>query len=153
MEQNDLQKGHFIKSLVLFWVIDQGAWERGLNKLQYPYGIEHGLRTPNEGINQRNMEIWAMWHTKYTSAVPKNLGVGVDFRPCSESDFLTGHSWSVEWSMTLLLSSMISVLCSVIFIIQSCDKISLSGTWTEIMNTGLASQSGDRNPTLPIAII
>ena len=24
---------------------------------------------------------------KYASAVPKNLGVGVDFRPCSEGDF------------------------------------------------------------------
>ena len=30
-----------------------------------------------------------MWQTKYASAVPKNLGVGVDFRPCSEGDFLT----------------------------------------------------------------
>ena len=29
-----------------------------------------------------------MWQTKYASAVPKNLGVGVDFRPCSEDDFL-----------------------------------------------------------------
>ena len=33
----------------------------------------------------------AMWQTKYTSAIRKNLGVGVDFRPCSEDDFLTGH--------------------------------------------------------------
>ena len=32
-----------------------------------------------------------MWQTKYTSAIPKNLGVGVDFRPCSEGDFLTGR--------------------------------------------------------------
>ena len=31
-----------------------------------------------------------MWQTKYASAVPKNLGVGVDFRPCSEDHFLTG---------------------------------------------------------------
>ena len=29
----------------------------------------HGLRTPNEGINQRYL-------TKYAWAVPKNLGVG-----------------------------------------------------------------------------
>ena len=34
-----------------------------------------------------------MWQTKYASAVPKNLGV--DFRPCSEGDFLTGRSYSV----------------------------------------------------------
>ena len=37
-------------------------------------------------------EIWKfgpMWQTKYASAVPKNLGLGFDFRPCSEGDFLT----------------------------------------------------------------
>ena len=32
-----------------------------------------------------------MWQTKYASAVPKNLGVGVDFGPYSEDDFLTGR--------------------------------------------------------------
>ena len=32
-----------------------------------------------------------MWQTKYASAVPKNLGVGVDFWQCSEGDFLTGR--------------------------------------------------------------
>ena len=32
-----------------------------------------------------------MWQTKYALAVPKNLGVGVDLRPCSEGDFLTGR--------------------------------------------------------------
>ena len=32
-----------------------------------------------------------MWQTKYASAVPKNLEVGVDFWPCSEGDFLTGR--------------------------------------------------------------
>ena len=53
-------------------------------------GYTHGLRTPNEGINQRYLKNWAeMWQTKYASAVPKNLGVGVDFRPFSESDFLS----------------------------------------------------------------
>ena len=43
---------------------------------------EHGLRAPNEGINQRNLKI---------SAIPKNLGVGLDFLLCSEGDFLTGQ--------------------------------------------------------------
>ena len=43
--------------------------------------IIHGLRTPNEGINQSNLKIGAMWQTKYALAVPKNLGVGVDFLP------------------------------------------------------------------------
>ena len=50
----------------------------------------HELRTPNEGMNQRNLKIRADVEGKYASAVPKNLGVGVDFRPCSEGDFLTG---------------------------------------------------------------
>ena len=25
-----------------------------------------------------------MWQKKYASAIPKNFGVGVNFRPCSE---------------------------------------------------------------------
>ena len=29
-----------------------------------------------------------MWQTKYASAVPKNLGLGLNFRPCSEDYFL-----------------------------------------------------------------
>jgi hypothetical protein len=48
-------------------------------------------------------EIWKfgpMWQTKYASAVPKNLGVGVDFPPFSEGDFLTGHP-----------SSMVNAIC------------------------------------------
>ena len=36
-----------------------------------------------------------MWQTKYASAVPKNLGVGVNFRPCSEDYFLSGRPQSV----------------------------------------------------------
>ena len=32
-----------------------------------------------------------MWQIKYALAIPKNLGVGVDFQPCSEDDFLTGR--------------------------------------------------------------
>ena len=31
-----------------------------------------------------------MWQTKYASDVHKNLGLGLDFRPCSEDHFLTG---------------------------------------------------------------
>ena len=37
-----------------------------------------------------------MWQTNYASAVPKILGVGVDFRPCSEGNFLTGRLYSME---------------------------------------------------------
>jgi hypothetical protein len=31
-----------------------------------------------------------MWQTKYALAVPKNLGVGVNFWPCREGHFLSG---------------------------------------------------------------
>ena len=36
-----------------------------------------------------------MWQTKYASAVTKNLGVGVDFRPFSEGYFFSGRPQSV----------------------------------------------------------
>ena len=36
-----------------------------------------------------------MWQTNYASAVPKTLGVGVSFRPCSEGYFLSGRPQSV----------------------------------------------------------
>ena len=36
-----------------------------------------------------------MWQTKYVSAVPKNLGFGLNFRPCSEDFFLSGRPQSV----------------------------------------------------------
>ena len=55
------------------------------------YGSMHGLRTPKEGINQINLKIWAHVAEKYASAVPKDLGVVVDFRPYSEDDFHTGR--------------------------------------------------------------
>ena len=40
-----------------------------------------------------------MWQTKYASAVPINLGLGLDFQPCSEGDFLTGRPQSVIVNM------------------------------------------------------
>ena len=51
-------------------------------------GFGHGLWTPIEGINQRNLK---MWQTEYALAVSKNLVVGVNFRLCSERDFLTSR--------------------------------------------------------------
>ena len=59
--------------------------------LHWTVPLGHRLGTPNEGINQRNLKIWADVADKYASAVPKNLGVGVEFRPCSEGNFLTEH--------------------------------------------------------------
>ena len=41
-----------------------------------------------------------MWQTKYASAVPKNLGVEVNFRPCSEGYFLSRHPQSVLLRIT-----------------------------------------------------
>ena len=32
-----------------------------------------------------------MWQTKYALAVPKNLGLGFDLRPCNEGDFPIGR--------------------------------------------------------------
>ena len=43
--------------------------------------INHGLWTPNEGINQRNMKIWA--------DVADKTALGVDFRSFIEGDFLS----------------------------------------------------------------
>ena len=37
-----------------------------------------------------------MWQTKYAAAIPKNLGVGVNFRPCCEGRFLSGRPQSVS---------------------------------------------------------
>ena len=42
----------------------------------------HGLRTPNEGKNQRYLKNWADVADKICLAVPKNLGLS--FRPCRE---------------------------------------------------------------------
>ena len=46
--------------------------------------ICHGPQTPI-------WKIGPIWKTKYASAVLRNLGVGVNFRPCSESYFLSGR--------------------------------------------------------------
>ena len=51
----------------------------------------HGLRTPNESINQRNLKIMADVADKICFGRTKILGVGVDFQLCSEGDFLTGR--------------------------------------------------------------
>ena len=41
-----------------------------------------------------------MWQTKYASAVPKSLGVGLNFWPCSEGYFLPGRLQSVSAPIT-----------------------------------------------------
>ena len=41
--------------------------------------MNHGLRTPNEGINQRNLKIGADVADKICFGRTKNLGAGVNF--------------------------------------------------------------------------
>ena len=43
----------------------------------------HELRTLNEGINQRYLKNLADVADKYASVAPKNLGLELNFRPCS----------------------------------------------------------------------
>ena len=73
-------------------------------------GSVHVNKPRTADTQWRHKEIWKfgpMWQTKYASAVPKNLGVGVDFRPCSAGDFLTGRPWSVEQAMHKVISKYV----------------------------------------------
>ena len=55
-------------------------------------GLGHGLWTPNEGINQRYLKNWAdVADKKYALAIPKYLGLGLNFRPCNKDHFLSGR--------------------------------------------------------------
>ena len=51
-----------------------------------------------------------MWQTEYALAVQKYLGVGVDFRLCSEGDFLTGRLQSVVFNKLCFISCNIKRL-------------------------------------------
>ena len=72
-----------------------------------------------------------MWQTKYALAVPKNLGLGLNFRPCSEGYFPlwasvvrgidTQATVAVQWALgsnatfnpsTALSSRGCAILCS-----------------------------------------
>ena len=53
----------------------------------FPTDYGHPMKAQIKDI----WKIGLMWQTKYASAVPKNLGVGVNFRPCSEGYFLSGR--------------------------------------------------------------
>ena len=39
-----------------------------------------------------------MWQTRYALAVPKNLGLGLNFRPCSKGYFFSGCPQSVPFN-------------------------------------------------------
>jgi hypothetical protein len=49
--------------------------------------LSRGLRTPNEGINQRYLKNWA----DVADKIPKIFGLGLNFRPYSEDYFLSGY--------------------------------------------------------------
>ena len=51
--------------------------------------LKQELRTPNEGINQKYLKNWTDVADKLCF-VPKNLGLGLNFWPCSEVYFLSG---------------------------------------------------------------
>ena len=62
-----------------------------------------------------------MWQTKYAAAIPKNLGVGVNFWPCSEGYFLSGRPQSL-----LLCSKIKKDLCKIVtksLIVTKCNVI------------------------------
>ena len=48
----------------------------------------HGLRTPNEGMNQRNLKIWANVADKMCFG--RNYKFGIELLECSESYFISG---------------------------------------------------------------
>ena len=42
----------------IIWIHSRG-WKGKTNSFFLDYEKNHGLRTPNEAINQRNLKIWA----------------------------------------------------------------------------------------------
>ena len=76
----------------------------------------HGLRTPNEGINQRNLKLWQI---KYALFVPKNLGVGVAFRPASPGVRST-YSLQKRFGICLLSASITNSNCNALYIVLLC---------------------------------
>ena len=92
---------HFIKSLEffqswqgsLFFVTKMHAQCKSLQQrvLYCNSYLEHtDYGHPMKGKIKETWKFRPMWQTKYAAAIPKNLGVGVNFRPCSEGYFLSG---------------------------------------------------------------
>ena len=50
-----------------------------------------------------------MWQTKYASAVLKNLGVGVNFRPCSEGWASVVRGMQEEKHLSVYLGSLVQL--------------------------------------------
>ena len=64
--------------------------DRGLTGFYYlPLATDYGH--PMKAQIKDIWKIGPMWQTKYASAIPKNLGLGLNFRPCCEGYFLSGR--------------------------------------------------------------
>ena len=68
-----------------------------------------------------------MWQTKYAAAVPKNLGLGLDFRPCSEDGLRTPsgekaitalHGWKLNPNPKFLGTAEAYYVCHIGLIFQ-----------------------------------
>ena len=63
-------------------------WKRNKSKsVSYTTDYGHPMKAEIKDI----WIIGPMWQTKYAAAIPKNLGLGLNFRPCSEGYFLSGR--------------------------------------------------------------
>ena len=94
--------------VLIKWIeIEWPKFEEGLSKLvtnqmfSSKYHTKFGV--PKIEVTsvqlQRYTHVWAHVAEKYASAVPKNLGLGVDFRLCRDVDFLTGRPKSVAFTI------------------------------------------------------
>ena len=70
-----------------------------------------------------------MWQTKYALAVPKDLGVGVNFWPCSEGYFHSPCRKSSIFNVDLTLAQTVLLQSvpeeKVVILIASLQKISI----------------------------
>ena len=74
-------------------VIVSGIFSFAVAGVIHEYGLKwcKDSRLVFHKIEIRYMNIWKIGPTKYALAIPKNLGLGLNFRPCSERYFLSGR--------------------------------------------------------------
>ena len=85
------------------------------------FGFEHGLRTPNEGINQRHLKCFGRM------TVTENLVVGYNSWPGSAGHFLIMHPSSTDAIVTVIsckigMVSLSKLLICGLFLEDSCCK-------------------------------
>ena len=67
----------FKKDALAWWKIIKPKWHYSMQRVQD--GAEHGLRTPNEGINQRNLKFWTELADKKCLGCTYKFGIGIWF--------------------------------------------------------------------------